>query len=148
MISPPTGKLKLIVLFLPYKKLKLEISNILICIANMLRRCSSKNCHRRRCFAIGEDVLLKIKNYALQASLSSKFVPRYVGPFKIQKRIGKVAYKLELPHALKIHLVFHVNLLKPYVRPIDPQTIHPPDPIHLVEGQLEYEVAGILDYHC
>jgi hypothetical protein len=67
----------------------------------------------------------------------SKFAPFYVGPFKIQKKIGKVAYNFELPHALKIHLVFHVNLLKPYVRPFDPQTIHRPDLIHLVEGQLE-----------
>jgi hypothetical protein len=104
--------------------------------------------HRHVEYAIGEDILVKIKNYVLQASLSSKFAPRYVGPFKIQKRIGKVAYKLELPHALKIHPVFHVNLLKPYVHPIDLQTVHRPDPIHLVEGQPEYEVAGILDYSC
>ena len=105
--------------------------------------------HRRYVeYAIGEDVHLKIKNYALQALLSSKFAPCYVGPFKIQKRIGKVAYKLELLHALKIHLVFYVNLLKPYVHPIDSQIVHWPDPIHLVEGQPEYEVAGILDYCC
>jgi hypothetical protein len=71
-----------------------------------------------------------------------------VGPFKIQKRIGKVAYKLELPHALKIHPIFHVNLLKPYVCPIDPQIVHRPDPIYLVEGQPEHEVAEILDYRC
>jgi hypothetical protein len=53
-----------------------------------------------------------------------------------------------LPHALKIRPIFHINLLKPYIRPIDPQTVHQPDPIHLVEGQPKYEVAGILDYRC
>ena len=36
MISSPTRILKLIMLFLPYKKLKLEMSNMLICIAGML----------------------------------------------------------------------------------------------------------------
>ena len=39
---------------------------------------------------------------------------RYEGPFPITKRVGKVSYQLELPPKLKIHLVFHVSLLKPY----------------------------------
>jgi hypothetical protein len=36
--------------------------------------------------------------------------PRYVGPYPIVKRIGKVAYKLELPPELTgVHPVFHVS---------------------------------------
>nr|GEV24875.1 putative reverse transcriptase domain, ribonuclease H-like domain, aspartic peptidase domain protein [Tanacetum cinerariifolium] len=39
--------------------------------------------------------------------------PRYIGPFKILKRIGPVAYKQELPEELSsIHSTFHVSNIK------------------------------------
>ena len=42
-----------------------------------------------------------------------KLIPRYVGPYKILKRIDKVAYELELPVELAaVHPVFHISLLK------------------------------------
>jgi hypothetical protein len=42
-----------------------------------------------------------------------KLAPRYVGPYRICKRIGKLAYKLELPEELAgVHPVFHVSQLR------------------------------------
>lgn len=39
---------------------------------------------------------------------------RYEGPFPIERRVGKVSYRLKLPPKLKIHPVFHVSFLKAY----------------------------------
>lgn len=43
----------------------------------------------------------------------SKLSLRYVGLFEILRRVGVVAYLLEMPPTLKsIHVVFHISMLK------------------------------------
>ncbi|WMV25951.1 hypothetical protein MTR67_019336 [Solanum verrucosum] len=42
-----------------------------------------------------------------------KLSPQYIGPYRISKSVGKVAYELELPQELAaVHLVFHISMLK------------------------------------
>jgi hypothetical protein len=49
--------------------------------------------------------------------VKGKLSPRYIGPFKILERKGKVAYQLELPNSLMdVHDVFHVSQLKKCLR--------------------------------
>jgi hypothetical protein len=44
-------------------------------------------------------------------------VPRFIGPFKILKKRGEVAYQLELPPQLfDVHDVYHVFQLKKCLR--------------------------------
>nr|GEU92129.1 putative reverse transcriptase domain-containing protein [Tanacetum cinerariifolium] len=55
-----------------------------------------------------------------------KLNPRYVGPFKVLAKVGKVAYRLELPQELsRVHHTFYVSNLKkcyaeePLVMPLE-----------------------------
>ena len=74
---------------------------------------------------------------------SKKLLPRWIGPFPIVKRIGNVAYKLELPPSLKWHPVFHVSLLRSYED--NGRSVPPPVP-EVIQGELEYSVESILGH--
>ncbi|TMX00616.1 hypothetical protein EJD97_000449, partial [Solanum chilense] len=53
-----------------------------------------------------------------------KLSPRYMGPYEIFQRVGKVSYELELASELvSVHLVFHVSMLKMCIT--DPESIDP-----------------------
>ncbi|XP_074377574.1 uncharacterized protein LOC141719092 [Apium graveolens] len=68
-------------------------------------------------FEEGDLVLLKVSPWKglTRFGKKGKLSPRYVGPFEILKRVGKVAYELALPpHMEHIYNVFHVSMLKKY----------------------------------
>jgi hypothetical protein len=49
--------------------------------------------------------------------VKGKLSPRFIGSFLILKRVGEVAYQLELPdHLADVHDVFHVSQLKKCLR--------------------------------
>ena len=83
-------------------------------------------------------VFLKIipKKSSLSLGKFRKLKPRYCGPYVIIDKINDQAYLLLLPKHLKVHNVFHVNLLKKYV----------PDPNHIFEDdQLQVTKDGVID---
>jgi hypothetical protein len=108
-------------------------------------RMKDMHAHGRRevTFDEGQEVLLSSKHINIQHSGSRKLLPRYIGPFKILKKIGPVAYKLQLPANMKCHNVFHVSLLHAYRKS---GRYQPPPPPLLIDGEYEYEVADILKH--
>ncbi|KAD4180327.1 hypothetical protein E3N88_28918 [Mikania micrantha] len=66
-------------------------------------------------FQVGDKVLLKVSPWkgVICFGKRGKLNPRYIGPFEILKRIGPVAYQLNLPAKLDgVHNVFHITNLK------------------------------------
>ncbi|KAK8619690.1 hypothetical protein V6N13_135972 [Hibiscus sabdariffa] len=89
-------------------------------------------------FAVGDQVFLKVSPWkkVLRFGRKGKLSPRFIGPYRILERVGKVAYRLELPPQLsRIHNVFHVSMLRQYR----------PDPSHIIQVQ-EVELRPDLSY--
>jgi hypothetical protein len=59
---------------------------------------------------------VKPKKSSLKLGKCTKLVARLCGPFEILERIGLVAYMLAFPPSMNVHNVFHVSLLKKYVK--------------------------------
>ncbi|KAG8501051.1 hypothetical protein CXB51_003154 [Gossypium anomalum] len=68
-------------------------------------------------YSVGDMVFLKVSPWkkTLRFGKKGKLSPRFIGPYRVLKRVGPVDYQLELPLELdRIHDVFHISMLRRY----------------------------------
>ena len=65
-------------------------------------------------FNIGDHMMLKVspvRGVVRFGQKRGKLSPRYIRPFEILERIGKVSYRLALPPKMSgVHNVFHISM--------------------------------------
>jgi hypothetical protein len=81
---------------------------------------------------------------SLKKSGAENLKPRFYGLYRIIRRVGEVAYELELPYGSQIHNVFHISWLKKamgqFINILE--ELPPLDE----EGQLELVLEEVLEF--
>ncbi|XP_059310106.1 uncharacterized protein LOC132061279 [Lycium ferocissimum] len=103
--------------------------------------------HHELEFSVGKKVFLKVSpmKEVMRFGRKGKLSPRFISPYEIVRRIGKVAYELKLPFEMAmVHPVFHISMLRLY-KP-DPSHVLTHEEIEINEGlSYEEEPVQILD---
>ncbi|QRV80898.1 Retrotransposable element Tf2 protein [Ceratobasidium sp. AG-Ba] len=94
---------------------------------------------------VGDKVWLLLTNLSSKRP-TKKLDNRKGGPFTITEKISSHAYRLDLPKTIRVHNVFHINLLSPVTEDKDfhRKQVKPP-PIITEEGEEEYEVDHVVN---
>jgi hypothetical protein len=99
-----------------------------------------------RHFNVGDWNYLRLQPYSqisLAHSTHPKLSSHYYGPFEIEERVGKVAYRFRLPADIAIHPVLQVSQLKQHLS--KGQVVPPTLLISSSDGQLKVYPRKILD---
>jgi hypothetical protein len=112
--------------------------------AAVTERTRNRTTKPRTEYSPGQKVLLDTRHLQTVHG-PKKLDPKYAGPFQVEKKIGRGAYKLKLPDDWKIHPTFNESLIKPYNNPkYESQERDTRPPPKLVEGEEEYVVEEIV----
>jgi hypothetical protein len=88
-------------------------------VAQTRQKSYADNRRRPLKFEEGDHVYLKVSplREMRRFKIKGKLSPGFIGRFRVFRRVGEMAYQLELPdHLSDVHNVFHVSQLKKYLR--------------------------------
>jgi Chromo (CHRromatin Organisation MOdifier) domain len=91
----------------------------------------------------GDQVWLEGKNLSIKGK--QKLMPKRYGPFTITEEVTPVAFRLDLPESMKVHDVFHIDLLSPYKETEAYGTPFARPSLIINKSEEEYEIDAILD---
>ena len=132
-----------------YRPAHIDAKDAIAFAAMKMKECYNSNC-KPVFFRVGDLVNLQLYcDYTVPAILHRKIQQQFVGPFQILERIGRLAYRLELPGTMKIHPVISIAHLEPATKPEEdlfkrprPQLEHPLPVV--VDGEQEFVVERLL----
>ena len=99
---------------------------------------------RKLSFEVGDYVYLKVSPIrgTRKFQVQGKLAPRYIGPYRVVKRVGTVSYRIQLPEEMSdIHPVFHVSQLRKCLR-VPEMEIVPVETIDL-QKDLRYQKVPV-----
>jgi len=92
------------------------------------------------------DLVFVLAKFIRTTRPSKKLSKKFLGPFEVIGKASSQSYQIKLPaHLRSIHPVFHVSQLEPSTPSIIEGRHNPPPPPIEVKGNLEYEIAWVLD---
>jgi hypothetical protein len=94
-------------------------------------------------FKEGEQVWLEGHNLKTHHP-TMKLAPQCYGPFKVAAKLSPVTYRLTLPPSMKIHPVFHIDLLTQYCKTEAHSPNYECPAPEIIDGEPELEVEKII----
>ena len=88
-------------------------------------------------YKVGDKVYLVTTNIKTKRPMK-KLDDKKIGPFQISEKVSSHAYRLKIPATMRIHDIFHVNLLSQYKNDSDFHWSQAqPPPVVTEEGEEE-----------
>ena len=110
--------------------------------------------HQPMFLRVGDWALLRLhKGYKIPSTLgvTKKLTQQYVGPFQVLQRVGRLAYKLDIPDSWLVHPVFTIAQLEPCPDPNKDPFERPNKHIHIPpvstneDGSINCEIERLLN---